>query len=168
MKDKIHFFVFVYFLFFAFGCKIQKEVEADPLVQLFVINFTNEYYSNSCKHPKFTVRKNTDVPLTLKPNEKQWFRFSFEDFRALGTNPPNLYLKITKEAGTEVPFYTNPNCGQSFDSSYQRLPISSTPTEVTYQLYKSDFESYATVKASENGYYIDYLSGNPTISIRQY
>ncbi|TDY72786.1 hypothetical protein CLV96_1793 [Leptospira meyeri] len=168
LKSKILLFTLTISLFFVSACNYQKEVPTDPLVQLFVINFTNEYYSNSCKFPKLTLRKDADQILALKPNEKQWFRFSFEDFKSLGSNPPNLYLKISKQAGTEVRFYTNNNCGQYSDSSYQRLPTSTTSTEDIYRLYKSDFESYATIKASENGYYIDYISGNPSITIRQY
>ncbi|PJZ46415.1 hypothetical protein [Leptospira brenneri] len=168
MKSKFLLFTVTVSLFWVSACNYQKEVPNDPLVQLFVINFANEYYSNSCKFPKLTLRKDADQILELKQNEKQWFRFSFEDYKSLGSNPPNLYLKISKQAGTEVSFYTNNNCGQYSDSSYQRLPISSTSTDVIYGLYKSDFQSYETVKASENGYYIDYIFGNPTITIRQY
>lgn len=165
-KKKITFLSFLLILFL--NCSYQKEVEADPLVQLFVINFTNEYYSNSCKHPNIVLRNNTNQSVTLKPNYKSWFRFSYEDYKAQGTGVTDFFFKITKDSGTEVQFYTNNNCLTYSDSAYKRLPMTTTPTEDTYRLYKSDFESYSTFRASENGYYLEFLSGNPNITIRQY
>lgn len=58
------------------------EEKNDPLLQLFVINFANEYYSNSCKHPSFIFKRGESRPMELKLNEMKWFRFSAE-----GTTP---------------------------------------------------------------------------------
>lgn len=165
---KISIFLLCFLLISFSHCSYQKEVPNDPLVQLFVINFANEYYTNSCKHPNIILRNNTNQSVTLKPNDKSWFRFSYEDYKAQGTGVTDFYFKITKESGTEVQFYTNNNCLTYSDSAYKRLPMATTPTEDTYRLYKSDFESYSTFRASENGYYLEFLSGNPNITIRQY
>ncbi|MGV3667025.1 MAG: hypothetical protein ACO1NV_12890 [Leptospira bouyouniensis] len=166
-RSKYTILLFCFGLSFYSNCSYQKEVPNDPLVQLFVINFANEYYSNSCKNPKLVLRKNTNHTIELKPNEKSWFRFSYEDYKAQ-SGVTDYFFKITKESGTAVQFYTNNNCLTYADSAYKRLPIATSATEDTYRLYKSDFESYSTFGASENGYYLEILSGNPNLIIRQY
>lgn len=143
------------------------EEKNDPLLQLFVINFANEYYSNSCKHPSFIFKRGESRPMELKLNEMKWFRFSAEGTtpHSYSINPvSNHSLFIEKVSETKVTWITSDSCLTSPTYTYERTPIATTPTEIKYNLWNSDL--IGDPPPTDNGYYIKLISGNPNIIIR--
>ncbi len=168
IKTRIHYSILALMaMVLNLNCFEPQETPNDPFIQLYALNIANSFLNNSCQNPSFTLRKNTNKALSLKPNEIIWFRFSYDDYLGRAPGVTDFYLKITKEIGTELELYTNNRCGQSVDSTYKREPITVSGTEVTYRLFPSDFENSLGGGSSENGYYVKIISGNPEIILNQ-
>ncbi|TGK91252.1 hypothetical protein EHQ30_13530 [Leptospira brenneri] len=152
------------------GKKPPIEEKPDPLVQLFVINVFNEYYSNSCKFPSLILKKGETYTIDLSLSSKKWFKFSPEGTtpHAYSTNPvSNHSFFIEKEAGTEVLWFTSDSCETSPSYTYDRTPITTSSTMQKYELWNSDLTGiYRTQPQVIKGYYIQLIAGNPNITIR--
>ncbi|MDF3820837.1 hypothetical protein P3G55_13055 [Leptospira sp. 96542] len=153
-------------LFSFLGCE-DETVKADPLLQLYIINYMDLHYTNSCQYPKITLTKGNTFPIEIKKDERIWFRFSNINNANINTNASVYSFKISKQPNTELLFFTNDSCGRYIDSSYVRLPSTVTPTELTYKLYPSDIRRSEGVAQIKNGYYIEVISGDPNIVIWQ-
>lgn len=136
---------------------------------MYVINFANEYYSNSCQHPSLALKKNELSKIELKLDEQKWFRFSTEGITPKPTAPgANYSFFIQKAANTEVSWITSSLCIKSPSYTYERSPITSPQTELKFNLWNSDFfsDTISSAAPSKNGYYIKLISGDPNIIIR--
>ncbi|TGM81521.1 hypothetical protein EHR01_01605 [Leptospira mtsangambouensis] len=145
------------------------EVKADPLVQLFMIDFASKYYSNSCQHPALTLKKGEKYQIKLKLGEETWFQFSPEGTTPHANTPSptsNYSFFIQKTQETQVIWITSNSCLTSTSYTYERTPISSIQTEIKFELWNSDFNNYKNPPPSKNGYYVKFISGNPDITIR--
>ncbi|MBM9591989.1 hypothetical protein JWG41_16190 [Leptospira sp. 201903075] len=102
--------ILILFLFLSSCGEKELGVKPDPLVQLFVINFANDYYSNSCQYPSLVLKKGESYKLELKLDEQKWFRFSQEGVTTSPSSVSHHSFFIQKATNTEVSWITSSNC----------------------------------------------------------
>lgn len=150
------------------GKRHPAEEENDPFLQLHILNFLDDYYSNSCQHPSLVLKKGESSKFELKLDEPKWFRFSPEGVTTSPSSVSHHSFFIQKVTTTEVSWITSSNCLTSPSYTYDRIPITAIPTELKFNLWNSDFisDNRNNPPPSKNGYYIKLISGDPNIIIR--
>ncbi|PKA27337.1 hypothetical protein CH381_06400 [Leptospira sp. mixed culture ATI2-C-A1] len=114
-----------------------------------------------CPTVDLTLEKGINYPLTLSTTNSVIFNIS----SANNLPPPNenreYVLVITKDSTTNLEFSALRLCNISNSSTTTESPITSTPTEIRYQLYTND------VRTLRNAFYLKLISGNASVTLRQ-